>query len=203
MEMDSDRQMCSGWDNSQCRGTPYCPSRCPRYIDNTGLAIEILPYHDEDLGSLVTMYDELEWEDRTMGLPPVTRPDIHTWIQTLAADGWNLVAHADNRIVGHVGIAPVESHEPQFVIFVHHDYHNRGIGSEMVRQVIAYAADRGYDAIELSAASDNKRSIHVYENIGFEQATQQLSTESTSHIDMRFSFPHPIADYVRLPPAEQ
>lgn len=193
---------CDRWDNSGCVGNPYCPPRCPRFVDDSGIAYVVRPYRSDDRPALVEMYAGLGSGSRTMGLPPSTPAQIEAWLDGLVERGWNLVARTGDRIAGHVGVAPAEA--PQFVIFVDDDHQNHGLGTELVNQTIAYAADRDYEALTLSVSKGNRRAIHVYRNVGFglEDAAQELSASGVD-LDMRLPLSSPVADLVRLPPAER
>lgn len=195
---------CDSWDNTGCVGTPFCPPRCPRYVDAEGTPYVIRLFESDDLASLVEMYETIESESRTMGLPPTGRPAIEAWLERLADRGWNLLAVHGDRVVGHVGVAPTDADDPQFVIFVHHEYQNRGLGTELVNHTVAYAADRDYDALTLSVSRGNRRAIHVYKNVGFElEDGGDRLTAGDLDLEMRLPLSAPIADRVRLPPAER
>ena len=195
---------CDHWDNAGCVGSPYCPPRCPRFVDDEGVAYVVRPYRPEDLHPLVEMYDRLDPTSRTMGLPPATPTGIEDWLRGLVEQGWNLVARRGELAVGHVGVAPGDSDTPQFVIFVDDDHQNRGLGTELVNQTIAYAADREHDALRLSVSTGNRRAITVYRNVGFEPVdpAQELAAAGID-LDMHLPLSAPVADLVRLPPAER
>ncbi|WP_436933818.1 N-acetyltransferase family protein [Halovenus marina] len=204
MTESSASQSCDNWDNNGCEGTVGCPPRCPRFFDREGAAIHIRSLESEDIPSLVTMYEDVEWDHRTMGIPPKTRAAIRDWVESLFEGGWNLVALIEDKIVGHIGVAPAESDRPQFVVFVHQDYQGRGIGSELVKQLVAHAADDEYEALTLSASPHNERAIHLYREMGFEMTSDAYEeTFEGTHVEMELAFPHPVADHVRLPPAER
>lgn len=195
---------CNGWDNSACVGTPSCPPRCPRYVDQAGTAYVIRPYEPADRLPLVAMYESLDSTSRTMGLPPSSRAAIEDWLDGLVDRGWNLVAREGERVVGHVGVAPAGAADPQFVIFVHDDRQNRGLGTELVQQTVAYAADRDYDALTLSVSTGNRRAINVYRNVGFEPAEAGAgSVGGAIDLEMRLPLDGTVAEQVRLPPAER
>lgn len=200
VDMDSSRETesCTSWDNSACEGTRFCPPRCPRVTDDDGTPLLVRPYQPSDFDSLVAMYEAFDGSATTMGLPPFARPRIREWISKLTDDGWNLVAAIGDRIVGHVAVTPVDAVEPKFVVFVHTDFHDRGIGTELLEQLVAYADDRAHDALTLSVATDNHRAITVYENVGFETIDQ-----SELNATMRLRLVPPLTDRVRRPPAER
>jgi ribosomal protein S18 acetylase RimI-like enzyme len=157
------------------------------------------------------MYDRLDSSSRTMGLPPISTDEIRAWIERLDEDGWNLLALDDGTAVGHVGVVPPDGGgdgdgdgdggAPRFVIFVHQAYQGRGIGTELVKQVVAYAADREYGELLLSVSEENERAIDVYEGVGFE--IDDDSEGPANVVGMSLPLSHPIADRVRLPPAER
>jgi GNAT superfamily N-acetyltransferase len=189
---------CSSWDNSGCEGTPYCPPRCPRFVDGEEVPLVVAPYEDDDFEALVEMYDTLDSDNRTVGVPPIGRANVEDWLAALTADGWNLVARDGDRVAGHVGVAPADAADPEFVIFVHDDYQGRGLGTELVRHAVAYADDRGHDRLGLDVARENQGAITVYENVDFE-VTETGALELT----MALSMDDPITDEVTRPPAER
>lgn len=144
------------------------------------------------------MYGELEGSTQTNRLPPHTREETVEWLDTLTDSGWNLLANADEKIVGHVGVVPAGAGEAEFVIFVADEYQGCGIGTELLKQLVAYAEDRGYDALHLSVDRNNEPAISIYENLCFEIIDQDLMT-----VAMRLSLEKPIAEEVQLPPAER
>lgn len=189
---------CPIWDHSACGGTAHCPPRCPRFVDGAGVPLVIRPYERGDFDALVAMYDGLDDASRTMGLPPERTADVEDWLSILVAGGWNLVARRDERVVGHVGVAPDDAATPQFVVFVADEFQGRGVGSELLRQLVAHAADRGHDRVRLDVSKDNRRAISLYDGIGFE-----VRERSPCDLGMELPLDRPIADRVRLPPAER
>jgi RimJ/RimL family protein N-acetyltransferase len=195
---------CDGWDNSECEGTAVCPPRCPRFVDTEGTPTHIRPLEDDDISSLVTMYEHVDWNNRTMGIPPQTRASIREWVESLSEEGWNLVVTIEDKIVGHIGVAPAEQPRPQFVVFVHQDYQGRGIGTELLKQLIAHTAAEDYEGLTLTASADNERALTLYENSGFEVTGRETGRAvDGTHVEMELSFPHPVANRVRLPPADR
>ena len=192
----SDTEACDGWDNAACEGSPYCPPRCPRFLDGDGAAVLIRRYTADDFDALVSMYDDIDATQTTMGLPPVTERRRREWLRTLTDDGWNLIARAGERIVGHVGVAPMTAADPEFVVFVHQSFQNRGLGTEMLMHLIAYAGDRGHDELNLSVSADNTRAITVYENIGFD-IVERMSTT----LEMTLPLRRPTVERAQRPPA--
>ncbi|MEM4781424.1 MAG: GNAT family N-acetyltransferase [Halalkalicoccus sp.] len=98
---------------------------------------------------------------------------IERWLDTLLENGTNVVAvdpggTDGERIVGHAVYTPRDAPDPELAVFVDPDEHDRGIGTECCKQVIARAAAAGCETVELSVERTNRRAIAVYERLGFE-----------------------------------
>lgn len=189
---------CNGWQHSDCEGTPYCPPRCPRFFDTEGTPTVVRPFRDQDRSDLVSMYDELENPGRSQGIPPRERDAIAEWIDGLTDRGLNLVCLVDKRVVGHIAAVPASSPTPELSIFVHQEFQNRGIGTELLKQLIAYSAAGDKEQLRLIVSTGNRRAITVYENIGFERVERDIM-----EIEMALSLENPVATRVRKPPAER
>jgi len=160
---------CTGWDNTTCEGSEYCPPRCPRFIDDEGTAVLIRPYRPEQDDALRAMYEAIETS--TMGLPPERRSVLEQWLRRLTTDGWNLLATVGDQVVGHVAVVPSDATDPEFVIFVHPEYQNRGIGTELLKHVIARTDDRDHNMLTLNVSREHHQAITVYEKVGFSATT--------------------------------
>ena len=84
-----------------------------------------------------------------------------------------LLAEADDAIVGLLGFLgrnlPQEAHVGAFGISVDSDYRGRGIGSDLITALLAWAPLHGISRIEVEAFANNPRAIELYEHLGFEQ----------------------------------
>ena len=60
-------------------------------------------------------------------------------------------------------------HRGDFAISVAKDYWNKGIGSQLLNNIIAFARENDFEIIDLQVRSDNKRAIHLYEKYGFKK----------------------------------
>lgn len=189
---------CSAWNPERCTGTTDCPPRCPRFIDRRGDPVLVVPYSASQFEALVSMYVDYPDRHRSMGLPPATRDRLESWLEGLIERGANVVATSEGRIVGHAAYSPRSSREPQFVVFVDPSYHDRGIGSELCRHVVARAADAGREALVLDVDAANERAVHVYRRMGFETIDRD-----GNELRMRLSFDEPIVEAIQLPPAER
>lgn len=187
-----------GWDHTKCTGTTGCPARCPRFVDKTGTPMLIRPGADGALEALVDFYDDYPSRDRSMSLPPLTRPQIESWVERLSRRGRSILAHHDGQLVGHVAYVRTDEGEPELIVFIDSDYQNRGLGTELCRQVMAHAADDGHPALRLHVDEDNERALAVYESLGFQEVDRE-----GKRIEMRIALEEELVERVQAPPAEQ
>jgi hypothetical protein len=114
----SESPECTYWDNSGCEGTPFCPPRCPRFVDEAGVSMLVRRPDGAGFDTLVQIYRELDSVHRTLGLPPRDSNRFRTLLRILTEESWNLVALDGHTVVGHVGVSPATASDPEFVIFL-------------------------------------------------------------------------------------
>ncbi|SDR29793.1 GNAT family N-acetyltransferase [Natronobacterium texcoconense] len=158
----------AAWDSSQCEPTEYCPPRCPRFVDEDGRSMLIRQPEPADHDRLRQLYDEFDDAHRAQGLPPTTDERLEEWLSRTLEEGRNFVADYDGRIVGHSFYTPADHPEPELAVFVHHDHHGRGIGTELCKHVVATGAATDRDAIVLEVERRNRVAVHIYQELGFE-----------------------------------
>ncbi|MFB6140271.1 MAG: N-acetyltransferase family protein [Halosimplex sp.] len=168
---DADRT-CAYWDPSNCEGSPHCPPRCPRFVDDAGEAWVVRPGSEANEPALVDMYDDFALGQRAQGLPPRGRDRIEGWLDDCLAEGCNFVVDGGDRLVGHALYTPTDAAEPEFAVFVHQDYQDRGIGTEVSKHVLAAAAVADRDALELVVEPTNRAARRVYDRLGFETVAE-------------------------------
>ena len=117
--------------------------------------------------ALLTMYLELDGRCRAMGIPPVREDELREWLGELA-DGQNLVAWHEDRIIGHAVLLSDGREGHELAIFVHQDYQNAGVGTHLCRTLIADARDAGVSRVWLSVACSNGQAKHLFRSVGFE-----------------------------------
>lgn len=153
------------------------------------------PPEEGDWVGLRTMYESLE--SRALGLPPVDPGRLTAWLATLRTDGWNLVARNGSAVVGHIALMPADDPRPKFVIFVEDDHQGRGIGTELITQAIAYAGERGHEALALDVDAGNRQALSVYSTVGFEVE------EWGTHHEMRLPLEEAVVEAAQRPPTER
>lgn len=83
-----------------------------------------------------------------------------------------LVAKSNGIIVGDASLTRLPrrmSHRGEIGIGVLKDYWNKGIGSRLLSEIIAFAKENSFDTLDLQVRSDNSAAIHLYEKFGFKK----------------------------------
>jgi len=97
---------------------------------------------------------------------------FQSWVDNIDTNKFNIVATHETVIVGFAGLFVYpenRKHVGWLALFVHEEFHNRGIGALLMRVVIA-AADRVLKLrrVELTVICENHRAIDLYRRFGFE-----------------------------------
>lgn len=107
----------------------------------------------------------------------MSRPELAKYVKGWGRDGdMGVIALDGDRSLGAVwlrlfssdnpGYAYLSDRIPELAIAVLPEYRNRGIGTQLLKQIIA-DAKQVYPAISLSVRTDNP-AYHLYQRIGFE-----------------------------------
>jgi RimJ/RimL family protein N-acetyltransferase len=135
-----------------------------------GRTVLVRGIDEDDKEKLVQMYASLSSETLRWGMPPYTREAVERWLSNLS-DLILIVAVDGDKIVGHSHIRKFPHARRRgtgdLVIYIHQNFHNVGLGTEMLRRLLKLAKEQGLHRIGLSVIGDNKRAIHVYEKVGF------------------------------------
>jgi len=164
-----DASACRGWDNTRCEGTPYCPPRCPRFVDKLGTPLLFLDPAgaNVDAEAILDLYD-CGPEGHSMSYPPYrSRDALSDWIAGLLDRGRNFVALDDGRPVGHAVFSPETGEEPEFAVFVDPSYRGRGVAGELLRHCIVHAAVAGHRALVMNVQANHRTMLALAESHGF------------------------------------
>ena len=83
-----------------------------------------------------------------------------------------LLAKENGSIVGTASLSRLPrrmAHRGDFSVSVAKSHWNRGIGSRLLECILTFAAESGFDIIDLQVRSDNAAAIHLYEKFGFQK----------------------------------
>jgi len=109
---------------------------------------------------------------RAMVLEPFKSvDDVQTWFDAHPPGGFELVATVDDQAIGFAGLQPCpgsQNHSAWLSLFIHDDYHHQGIGTLLMKAIIATAELlAGLTRVQLIVQSDNKTAIRLYRKFGF------------------------------------
>jgi len=108
----------------------------------------------------------------TLRVPYQTPETARKWLETMAPGNISLVVEKDGRIIGNGGFERLHcrrSHVAYLGMGLHDDFHGRGIGTRLLRELIEIADDwLNLRRLELTVYVDNARAIALYERHGFE-----------------------------------
>jgi len=183
-------------DHTDRTGAATDPPGWPQFVDKEGSRWTLRQADETDLDRLVALYDAFGDADRAQGIPPAVEHRRRSWIEMLLEEGYNIVAEGDGRIVGHIVYTPLEDACPELAIFVHPAFHDRGIGTELCRRLIASAAAADREALELFVELRNRAAISVYRRVGFE------TVDSDHEVRMVHALEDPSVSAVGSPPTD-
>jgi len=132
----------------------------------------------EDLDDLTEFINSLVEEGADIDKDQkVTKEQEAEWLRRRLADLENdkvfcLVAEIDGKVVANSEITKrggYSRHVGEVGIAIRKGYRDIGIGTEMLKALIAQAEEMGLKILTLSVFSTNARAIHVYRKVGFKE----------------------------------
>jgi len=134
-----------------------------QYVTGTDIVVRrALP---AERGELAAMYREFEPKADALGLPPLREDDTERWLDRLAPYP-NFLAWSGQKVVGHAAICS-DGDSAEVAVFVHQDYRERGIGRQLMNELIAEARRTGIHRIWGIAAADNIPMLRLAYSCGF------------------------------------
>ena len=105
----------------------------------------------------------------------VNQPDIQVYIRGFGTEKDDIcfVAEVENKVVGAVWVRDMEDYGhiadgvPSFAISLYKEYRNYGIGTEMMKTMLAELKNRGYARTSLAVQKANY-AVRMYKKVGFE-----------------------------------
>jgi RimJ/RimL family protein N-acetyltransferase len=125
----------------------------------------------EDRDRLLDMFSSMSDGALEWSMAPYTMDVVQRWINNLP-NLIALVAEYQSKIVGYASIYRFSHQRRKGIgdlgIYLHQDFHNVGLGTEMTKKLLLLAKKEKMHKIELDVIADNKNAIHLYENFGFQ-----------------------------------
>lgn len=135
-----------------------------------GRVVHIRELRMEDKENLLEMYESVSDEVMRWGMPPYDREVVERWLSSLP-NLIALLAWYDGRIVGHAHIMKFSRSRRRgvgdLIIYLHQDFHNVGLGTAMLTELLRVARSQEMHRISLEVVVDNERAVHLYEKVRF------------------------------------
>lgn len=122
------------------------------------------------------LYEAIFIPDGAMPPPREILADPHLQIYIdrfgTMKDDWALAAEADGKIVGAAWIRIIKDYghlddeTPSLAISLYKDYRGQGIGTSLLKEMLAFLAARGYKQVSLSVQKANY-AVRLYQKLGF------------------------------------
>jgi GNAT superfamily N-acetyltransferase len=139
------------------------------FKDKSGRSYSVGNGNATDCSSIMDMYRAFSPKPASQGLPPADIETCEKWVKDILQIGVNLLAWKEDKIIGHAALIPgVKGNTGEFIIFVHQDCRNLGVGTELTRWTIERARGLGLQSIWLTVAMTNFIAIRLYRKLGFE-----------------------------------
>lgn len=136
-----------------------------------GREVVVRLFTEDDKDGVAEMMSSLSDDAVRWGMPPYTRERLERGWWSRMENVTALVAVDGDRVAGYAGLRkfshPRRRGNSDYVIYLHQDYHNVGLGTAMTRRIIEFAGEEGLHRIGLSVVADNEIAIRVYEKVGF------------------------------------
>jgi len=150
-----------------------------RFVTKSGKGVVLRTPKWEDLDDLLELINSVVDEGADIMIEDrKTREEEVDWLSGVIAKmekekGVHVVAEVDGRVVASSEVTRggfrAESHLGSLGIIVRSDYRDMGIGTEIMKVLLEQARFMGIKVATLTAFSTNRRAIHVYEKVGFEE----------------------------------
>jgi L-phenylalanine/L-methionine N-acetyltransferase len=137
-------------------------------------AFVVRPSRPSDTRSFLELYRAVVREGRFIRTEFVRRGTRH--YRRSMAKGWtgdeaSIVAEADSRVIGHLGISreehPTNRHVASLGMMVALPWRGRGVGSALMAEAIRWAREVGVEKVALSVYPDNDAGRALYRKFGF------------------------------------
>lgn len=156
------------------------------FVNRQGVPLIIRTLAPEDHHNLQELYTRFGPRRLAGGLPPADPQECRRWVEQLIGSGANLVALGiDHTVIGHAVLLPMRRRTCEMLIAVDPQWQKSGIGTQLLRSIIQFAYELGFNRMWLSVEKTNFVAIHLYTKFGFERLTFSDSPQLEMALDLR------------------
>jgi len=127
------------------------------------------------------MYGRFEPLGAALGLPPRLEDSRSQWVDSALDHDINAAAFTPRgELAGHCFLAPGDAGSAEVAVFVHQDSRRKGLGTNLLKTALEWAAAAGIRRVWGLASSDNRAALRLLTNCGFHQvrfASQEAELE--------------------------
>ena len=144
--------------------------------------MEIVRIQNVDIDILKTFLYEAIFVPEGVSLPPrdiVNKPELKLYYEdfgkgpadkaVVAKDNGIIVGAVWTRIMNDYG--HIDDDTPSFAIALYKEYRGRGIGTQMMTEMLQYLKECGYKRASL-AVQKNNYAVRMYEKVGFKTVSE-------------------------------
>ncbi len=135
--------------------------------------VEVRKVEEHDRPLLQQMYDTYTPLGAELGLPPRDAARRRAWLDHILQNGINLVAFADDRVVGHVALMPADR-QAEMALFVQQDFRRQGVATALVEAAAEVARAQGLRHFWVLISSNNYPARTALRKFGFRTGWEEL-----------------------------
>jgi diamine N-acetyltransferase len=155
------------------------------YTDAHGREYRVRLWEPRDLQAMTLMYLSFTRDDGFAGIPPRDTLSLGRWLGRLTRHGMNAVACSGSVVAAHAVLVPSAADACELAVCVHPRHRRTGLGYEVARGLLDFAADFGVGSVWASVDGWNLASARLARRLGF-----RLHADGFWRIDLR---PRPVA----------
>ena len=120
-------------------------------------------------------------------------PELQVYIENFGTreDDFGLVAEVNQEVVGAIwarimkDYGHIDDDTPSLALAIHEEYRGKGIGTALIREMLANLKSKKYSFVSLSVQKSNP-AFRLYQRVGFETMGETMG-ETEEEIIMRYS----------------
>jgi L-amino acid N-acyltransferase len=126
-----------------------------------------------DLPALLEIYnDAVLTSAATFDLQPLTLRQRSRWFSEHGRTHPLVVAESNEKVVGYASLSsfrdkPGYSRSAEDSVYVHREYQGKGVGTLLMKEIIARAVRLGYHTVVAGIVPPNEASVRLHERLGF------------------------------------
>ena len=155
-----------------------------------------------DLRALLDIYNNaVLTSTSTFDLEPLTLGQRAKWLSEHGRMHPLVVAESNGLVVGYASLSPFRdkpghSKSAEDSVYVHRDFQGRGVGTSLMKAILARAVSLGYHTIIAGIVPPNEASVRLHERFGF------AYVGNFSEVGFKFSRWQDVAFYQLLLPTK-